>query len=584
VLFRANAFFIIFVISAIYSTVGVTFYSQIAPEQFGTFCRAFIAMFNITVGSMDWWFELFPPIRADDSIDFWPTAYVFSYVIVVDWVFFQVSIAVLLDNFLTASNDMKTEEKLRAIQQNQSQKHVKNPLDPLLLKLAKEYTNEAGLSTILQDLFKVLDSDNSGGLSSQEFQAAIKKLDFFPRIFISDSDFIAMTKNGALCNANGHLGPQEFENVMREQILNYTQSRMSAASEFWSVSDQDFTELGTLKQILMEQLWIKQQQENTRLELKRVLNHLEHAKTVTKAAANPSLSEEECLSGLSFALQNRFHSDQVGLTQEITSKIEQLKMDIKEMIATSEDKTVSCSEAGSMSCSEDKIMSYSDDDGQGNLDQSRQYLSLSPQRKHVELCSRLDYEEYNVSNCDMNGGGLLDLAASNAIPLNEIVSQDIALPPSFSPAKIQGISSRPQPATFKLQNGHATDSSSALLSRASSHNAGLNDPHVKCLPSITCNTLQGPFRKDSDANNDSNDKIGSNSIQTSPNQEMDARTMMVIARAPVDDCNAGIQKLESSRQLTQLNFSSLVIHTGENQHKEANCKEMEEIIIDMGSV
>ena len=32
-----------------------------------------------------------------------------------------------------------------------------------------------------------------------------------------------MTKNGALCNKRGHLGPQEFENVMREQIRLYTQ-------------------------------------------------------------------------------------------------------------------------------------------------------------------------------------------------------------------------------------------------------------------------------------------------------------------------------------------------------------------------
>ena len=32
---------------------------------------------------------------------------------------------------------------------------MKNPLDPLLLKLCKDYRNDAGLSTMLQDLFKV---------------------------------------------------------------------------------------------------------------------------------------------------------------------------------------------------------------------------------------------------------------------------------------------------------------------------------------------------------------------------------------------------------------------------------------------
>ncbi len=51
-----------------------------------------------------------------------------------------------------------------------------------------------------------------------------------------------------MCNAHGQLGVEEFEIAMREQMLNYTQSRLSATSELWNVSDQDFTELGTLKQ------------------------------------------------------------------------------------------------------------------------------------------------------------------------------------------------------------------------------------------------------------------------------------------------------------------------------------------------
>ena len=44
--------------------------------------------------------------------------------IVVNWVFFQVSIAVLLDNFLAASNDMKAAERLKLIQETQAQQEV----------------------------------------------------------------------------------------------------------------------------------------------------------------------------------------------------------------------------------------------------------------------------------------------------------------------------------------------------------------------------------------------------------------------------------------------------------------------------
>ncbi len=32
------------------SIVGVTYYADAAPQRFGTFCRAFIAMFGITIG------------------------------------------------------------------------------------------------------------------------------------------------------------------------------------------------------------------------------------------------------------------------------------------------------------------------------------------------------------------------------------------------------------------------------------------------------------------------------------------------------------------------------------------------------
>jgi hypothetical protein len=73
----------------------------------------------------------------------------------VNWVLFQVTIAVLLDNFLAASNELKQEERLKAIQVSELQKQLKNPLDPLLLKLSKDYTNQAGLTDMLRNLFKV---------------------------------------------------------------------------------------------------------------------------------------------------------------------------------------------------------------------------------------------------------------------------------------------------------------------------------------------------------------------------------------------------------------------------------------------
>ena len=75
--------------------------------------------------------------------------------IMVNWVFFQVSIAVLLDSFLTANKSIKDEEIMRKLKEHQLQKQLKNPLDPLLLELAKEYLNDVDLSARLHRLFQV---------------------------------------------------------------------------------------------------------------------------------------------------------------------------------------------------------------------------------------------------------------------------------------------------------------------------------------------------------------------------------------------------------------------------------------------
>ena len=72
-------------------------------------------------------------------------------------------------------------------------------------------------------------------------------------MFVSDSDFIDITKNGELCNERKNLGPAQFEAVMREQLQLYMQARLSSTSELWNATDDEFTELGTLKQILLEQ-------------------------------------------------------------------------------------------------------------------------------------------------------------------------------------------------------------------------------------------------------------------------------------------------------------------------------------------
>ncbi len=82
---------------------GVAFFSDVAPGYFDTFSRAFVSMFRITIGSVDWWYDIFPIVESDGPINVRASTFLISYVIVVNWFFFQITIAVLLESCHDAS-------------------------------------------------------------------------------------------------------------------------------------------------------------------------------------------------------------------------------------------------------------------------------------------------------------------------------------------------------------------------------------------------------------------------------------------------------------------------------------------------
>jgi hypothetical protein len=172
----ASAFFIIFVLASICACslcaraiswvnsgpfccadaiVGVTFFSKDAPGEFNTFSRAFVSMFRITIGSVDWWFDTFPPVEYDGTIAWRATTFLITYVIFVNWFFFQVSIAVLLDNFHCANKQLKVNKAMETFRLIQREKQLTNPLGPLVLRLSKDYSDEADLTKRIRELFKV---------------------------------------------------------------------------------------------------------------------------------------------------------------------------------------------------------------------------------------------------------------------------------------------------------------------------------------------------------------------------------------------------------------------------------------------
>ena len=78
----------------------------------------------------------------------------------------------------------------------------------------------------------------------------------FPQpIVLSSLDYEGIAQDLEL--KNGQMKLDDFERMMRKQLKHYAQARLSSMSEFWTITEKDFTTIGTLKHILMEQINIK---------------------------------------------------------------------------------------------------------------------------------------------------------------------------------------------------------------------------------------------------------------------------------------------------------------------------------------
>ena len=63
--------------------------------------------------------------------------------------------AVLLDNFVTVSMRMENDDKKKVAKEKKASSQFQNPLEPLIAKLANEYTDTTNLSAKLASLFHV---------------------------------------------------------------------------------------------------------------------------------------------------------------------------------------------------------------------------------------------------------------------------------------------------------------------------------------------------------------------------------------------------------------------------------------------
>ena len=109
---------------------------------------------------------------------------------------------------------------------------------------------------------------------------------------MSESDFMDITLNGTLCNADGEIGSKEFETVMRKQVTTYLQTRLTDFSDFRTSEDIEFTHLGAVKTILSGVLILVEEQRTAREEMKDALNQLRQS---SQEGPTPQKSSEHLL-------------------------------------------------------------------------------------------------------------------------------------------------------------------------------------------------------------------------------------------------------------------------------------------------
>jgi hypothetical protein len=133
--------------------LGVTFFSEVASEDFARFDRAFFSLVRLSAGET--WIDSLQRLNEDGTLNYGPNLYVFSYIVIVVWVLLQVSVAVLLDNFVSYTMKEEEEAKLQKQQEGKDKFDNINPLEPILQKLMKGFVDDMDLTEKIKHLYQV---------------------------------------------------------------------------------------------------------------------------------------------------------------------------------------------------------------------------------------------------------------------------------------------------------------------------------------------------------------------------------------------------------------------------------------------
>ena len=269
-----NAFIILLIVTAIYAVLGTHLYKLESPQYFGFFSRSLFTMMQVVpddsgsactvcmythdftihheAGRLGFGVRGLRIILHSTTMqvvtgDSWASAitrslyplegppnhsmnfFFVSYVLIGGTVLLNVVLTVLLDEFLKAVQ-LEKEQKQEELEAELEACRVHGVLDPLIESL-RSFTDNNDLKAKIASTFDTIDEDKSGGLNYEEFSHAIGKLPLPAPIHITRDDFDCITDGGHFLNDDDEFGADEFQNMMRGELLRYAQRQVSFAMQ-----------------------------------------------------------------------------------------------------------------------------------------------------------------------------------------------------------------------------------------------------------------------------------------------------------------------------------------------------------------
>ena len=217
-----SAMMLVLCVVCMYAILGVSFFGKLLSGHFKTFSRGVFTMFQIM--TLDSWSnlarDLFPK---NETLDPGVVIFFTSFICLVVFTLLPVVVAVLLDNFSTASRTLReARDKEKLLEERQKEMYT---LDPLL-ECLMSYESEEDLTFKLYSIFQALDIDEGGLITFQELYEGLHKMGFKPPIKLTLEEYDSITHDQKLCVGEGHLDLEGFCAVMREQLKHLCSRRL----------------------------------------------------------------------------------------------------------------------------------------------------------------------------------------------------------------------------------------------------------------------------------------------------------------------------------------------------------------------